>query len=272
MAPNTQSTAANPNGINAFPFLKAHQLPAAYVHPLKKNKNMETRARAGRHHGSLNFGNDLSNALYAFGAPTHPDITNPLPDSESYLRKLPTQNTQHRPTPFTGGPTPTSGAPFPETLRVLDEIVTDFIIEVCHEAVDHATYQGRHKVNPSDIQFVFRNNRAMLGRIRGMTLRSKENKKLRSAVDMDGPTKAGKMTVEQLIELGEAVGEEGTGRGKGRGRGRRKRKLDQIDGAAEVGSPVAGGEADGEGDGSEGDDDADGDGERSAKRARSEIT
>ncbi|ETN40335.1 uncharacterized protein HMPREF1541_04611 [Cyphellophora europaea CBS 101466] len=265
MAPNDTVT-MNPNQVNKFPYLKAHQFPGPYVRPLKKHKAMEYRARAGKHHGTLNFGKDLENALYAYGNPAHPDISDPHADSLTYLNRLPTPNHSHRPHPFhsSGKDAEKNGhqQPFPETLRVLDEIVTDFIIEVCHEAVDHATFEGRHKVNPQDITFVFRNDKAMLGRMRAMSSKSRVIKEQRKMAD-DKPM-GEKMTVDQLMELGEAAGEEGTGKGKGRGKGRRKRKAQDVDDAP---SP-AGGVSDG---GSEDGDGATRDGEEPlAKRARSE--
>ena len=264
----------NPNQINKFPYLKPNQFPGAYVRPLKKHKNMEYRARAGKHHGTLNFGKDLEKALFAYGNPTHPDVVDPHLDSQNYLTRLPTggvpnQLQQRAPHPFHSHSSEHGfAAPFPETLRVLDEIVTDFIIEVCHEAVDHATFEGRHKVNPQDISFVFRNDRAMLGRMRAMASKSKSMKESRKGVaDRENTTK---MTVEQLMELGEAVGEEGTGKGKGRGRGRRKRKVRDGDaGGEDAASPAGGGSDGGDGDG---DDAAAGGPEPPAKRSRSEVT
>lgn len=273
--PRDDGTATmNSNQINKFPYLKPNQFPGAYVRPLKKHKNMEYRARAGKHHGSLNFGKDLEKALFAYGNPTHPDVVDPHLDSQHYLTRLPTAGgaanhlQQRPPHPFhSQSQEHGNAAPFPETLRVLDEIVTDFIIEVCHEAVDHATFEGRHKVNPQDISFVFRNDRAMLGRMRAMASKSKSMKESRKGVADREPTN--KMTVEQLMELGEAVGEEGTGKGKGRGRGRRKRKVRDADaGGEDAPSPAGGASEGGDGEGEDGGDVA----EAPAKRARSEVT
>ena len=46
--------------------------------------------------------------------------------------------------------------PLPETVRVLDAIVTDFVIENCHQAAQVATYAGRQKVKLDDFRFVMR--------------------------------------------------------------------------------------------------------------------
>src|SRR3954469_23865184 len=98
---------------------------------------MEPRARAGRHKASLNFGPELSALLFAYGAPTHPDIVAPIgASSQRYLNSNGTTtnsnntNSNTEPKPF--------NQPFPETVRVLDEILTDFIIETCHNAVGAA--------------------------------------------------------------------------------------------------------------------------------------
>ena len=43
--------------------------------------------------------------------------------------------------------------PLPETIRCLDEIVTDFIIETCHTAAASATYAHRAKIKVDDFKF-----------------------------------------------------------------------------------------------------------------------
>ena len=212
---------------------------------------MEPRARAGRHKSSLNFGKELTNFLYAYGAPTHPDLLDPQPDSAHYLNRVPTDNTSHRPTSF--------NHPFPETLRVLDEIVTDFIIETCHEAVSHAALVGRQKLTVHDFKFVIHKDRAKLGRVQTLMatgVRMGKERKL-GLTEMDGPP--GRMKVDALMTLGDFAGEEGTGKGKGRGRGRRRKRKAQSQ------EPEGGSEKD--------DDDDDGRSERSrsVKRVRSDL-
>jgi transcription initiation factor TFIID subunit 13 len=272
---------SNPNTVNKFPYLKPHQFPGAYVRPLKKHKNMEYRARAGKHHTQLNFGKELEKALYGYGNASHPDIVDPHPDSRSYLARpitatsgagqynVPVQPPgQHRPpAPFKSGePDQGGAAPFPETVRVLDEVVTDFVIEVAHEAVDHATYEGRHKVNLQDVHWVFRNDRLMLGRIKEMFRKANNLKNDRKGLDDSGLKDGKKFTVEALQELGEVVGEEGTGKGKGRGRGKRRKRAETAereDEGDEGGSGMDGGsEVELE----------DGASTRPPKRARSEVT
>lgn len=250
MAPldkDTDAPAANSTRdihANKFPYLKPHQSPAAYLRPLKKHKNMEPRARAGRYHGSLQFSNDLTQALYAFGATTHPDIADPHPDSHDYLARLPGAG---RSAPYVGS-AGVPATPYPETLRVLDEIFTDFLIEVSNEAVDHATYEGRHKVNPGDVKFVFRKDKTMLGRISQMERRGKGIKEAKKTVDMAADAGAGaigalgfgmgaggpgggrgggagnnKISADHYNLIADWAGEERTGKGKGRGRGKRGR-------------------------------------------------
>ena len=122
-------------------------------------------------------------------------------------------------------------APLPETLRVLDEIVTDFIIETCHSASAHASYAHRQKLNAKDFEFVLRKDEIKMGRVREMLSKKSgidNEKKLVEDKKGGGGRGAGGggLAVEDLMAMGEIVGEEGTGKGKGRGRGkRRKRKL-----------------------------------------------
>lgn len=189
---------------------------------------MEPRARAGRHKGNLNFGPELSSLLYAYGAPTHPDIVHPIgPSSRLYLSQLPTPNATHAPTPFT--------QPFPETVRVLDEILTDFIIETCHNAVSVATYSGRAKLKLSDFEFVLGRDAVKLGRVQEMFKKKRDIDNKKKLFDTNEGREGTKITVGDLVNLGEVVGEEGTGKGKGRGRGRR-RKRDREEDHANVGA------------------------------------
>ncbi|KAL9122162.1 MAG: hypothetical protein Q9187_001277, partial [Circinaria calcarea] len=97
----------------------------------------EPRARAARQKGQLNFETELKQLLYAFG-----DDINPLP----------------------------------ETVRVLDEMVTDFIIEICHEAARAASYAGRQKVKVEDFMFAIRKNPVFLGRVQELMDMEKELK------------------------------------------------------------------------------------------------
>ncbi|KAG7004698.1 hypothetical protein G7Y79_00024g056480 [Physcia stellaris] len=74
----------------------------------------EPRARAARHKGQLNFESEIRTYLYAFG-----DVKDPLD----------------------------------ETVRVLDELATDFVIETCHKANQVANLSGRQKVKDARKQF-----------------------------------------------------------------------------------------------------------------------
>lgn len=88
---------------------------------------MEPRARAGKNVGKMNFGNvELSSLLYGCG-----DVRHPLP----------------------------------ETMKVLDEIATEFIQGLSFEATRMAQYSGRQKVKYEDFEFSFRRNPQYLGRV-----------------------------------------------------------------------------------------------------------
>lgn len=235
---------------------------------------MEPRARAGRHKANLNFGPELSALLFAYGAPTHPDIVAPIgASSQRYLSNTTTtaaassnaaSNTE--PKPFT--------QPFPETVRVLDEILTDFIIETCHNAVSVASYSGRAKLKLSDFEFVLRRDAVKLGRVQEMFKKKRDIDNKKKLFDTNEGREGTKMAVGDLVNLGEVVGEEGTGKGKGRGRGRRK-KRERDDGAAVAGAGGAGDDArsgvgGGRGDSVAAGDDMDVD-ERASKKSRSEV-
>lgn len=120
---------------------------------------------------------------------------------------------------------PKQSEPYLETLRCLDEIVTDFIIETCHAAVEVATYAGRQKLKPSDFEFMLRKDAQKLGHVQTMLERKKEidnAKKVTNFDDLGGA--GGRIGVDDLAALAQEAGEEGTRKGVGRGRGRRKRE------------------------------------------------
>ncbi|POR38142.1 Transcription initiation factor TFIID subunit 13 [Tolypocladium paradoxum] len=102
---------------------------------------MEPRARAGKNVGKMNFShNELAQLLFAHG-----DVKNPLP----------------------------------ETIRVLDEILTDFMQSIAFEATRAAHYSGRQKIKYEDFEFAFRKNPAFLGKVQEVFEKQKEIKKAR---------------------------------------------------------------------------------------------
>ncbi|RDA82553.1 hypothetical protein CP532_2778 [Ophiocordyceps camponoti-leonardi (nom. inval.)] len=102
---------------------------------------MEPRARAGKNVGKMNFShNELAQLLYAHG-----DVKNPLPD----------------------------------TVRVLDEILTDFMQSIAFEATRVAHYSGRQKIKYEDFEFAFRKNPSFLGKVQEVFEKQREIKKAR---------------------------------------------------------------------------------------------
>ncbi|KZF25560.1 TFIID-18kDa-domain-containing protein [Xylona heveae TC161] len=104
----------------------------------------EPRARAARHKGQQNFAPDLKALLFAYGD-----------DRE----------------------------PLPETVKVLDEIVTDYIIETCHEAALSASYSRRAKIKVDDFKFALRRDPQKLGRVQELLTMDKVLKQARRQFD-----------------------------------------------------------------------------------------
>lgn len=75
--------------------------------------------------------------------------------------------------------------PLPETVKILDEIVTDYIIETCHEAAAIAHHARRAKIKLDDFKFMLRRDTAKLGRVSEMLDKEKELKRQRKAFDTD---------------------------------------------------------------------------------------
>ena len=83
--------------------------------------------------------------------------------------------------------------PLPETVRVLDDIVSDFIIETCHGAAQAAQISGRQKIKVDDFKFAIRKNEEMLGRVQELLGMDRELKEARKQFD----TGEGKVGLER---------------------------------------------------------------------------
>ncbi|KAI9039486.1 putative transcription initiation factor TFIID subunit 13 [Aspergillus affinis] len=148
-------------------------------------KMAEPRARAARHKGQMNFSSELRLLLLAYGDPSpHPSFPS---------------------------------EPLPETVRVLDEIVTDFILEMCHGAAQYASYSRRQKIKVDDFRFALRRDPNKLGRVQELLRMERELKEARKAFDQNddqvGNLKdAGKKGLEELGEG--ADGKKSKGKGK----------------------------------------------------------
>ena len=87
------------------------------------------------------------------------------------------------------GDTPPS---LPSTIRTLDEIVTDFIIEACHEAALCASYSRRAKIKVDDFKFTLRKDGRKLGRVADMLAKDADMKKERRGFDFEDEMRAAK--------------------------------------------------------------------------------
>lgn len=112
--------------------------------------------------------------------------------------------------------------PLPETVRVLDEIVTDYIIETCHEAAAVAHHARRAKIKLDDFKFMLRRDTGKLGRVSEMLETDKELKRKRKAFDTDEGA---------VLQKGDAKEDEEpqAKRGKGDDEGERKKKKKKKD-------------------------------------------
>ncbi|PGH19150.1 hypothetical protein AJ80_04230 [Polytolypa hystricis UAMH7299] len=172
----------------------------------EKSGMAEPRVRVTRHHGRLNFENDLRHLLHAYGDPSPSDSTNPGPHD-----------------------------PLPETLRVLDEITTDFIIETAHGAAAVAHTAGRQKVKVDDFKFMLRGDPTKLGRVQELFRIEHELKEARKAFDQNDD----KVIAAKKGGGGAALGEElaagsEAGASKKGGKGAKKRGGEDEDGASSV--------------------------------------
>ncbi|KXG51601.1 Histone-fold [Penicillium griseofulvum] len=118
-----------------------------------KSAMAEPRARMARHKGQMNFQNELRLLLLAYGDPSpHPSFPN---------------------------------EPLPETVRVLDEIVTDFVLELSHGAAQVAHHARRQKIKVEDFRFALRRDPNKLGRVQELLRMERELKEARKAFDQN---------------------------------------------------------------------------------------
>jgi transcription initiation factor TFIID subunit 13 len=120
-------------------------------------------------------------------------------------------------------------APLNETVRVLDEILTEFIQGVSFEATRAAQHAGRQKVKFEDFEFAMRRNPDYMGKIQEMFEKKKEIEAARKGFniedqlmkdtdkeekaaekdrDRSGPSKRGRKAMSQM-QIGEEDLEEG---------------------------------------------------------------
>ncbi|KAF2461351.1 transcription initiation factor IID, 18kD subunit-domain-containing protein [Lineolata rhizophorae] len=104
--------------------------------------------------------------------------------------------------------------PLPETVRVLDEIITDYIIETCHGAALSASYSRRAKIKVDDFKFTLRRDPQKLGRVTELLALDKEFKKKRKAFEVD-EGELGKEAAKDEAGKGGAGGKTGVASGAG---------------------------------------------------------
>ncbi len=133
-------------------------------------------------------------------------------------------------------------SPLPETVRVLDEIITDYIIETCQTAARAAEYSGRQKIKTEDFKFAIRRDELASGRVNDLLSTEKEIRKARKQFD-DTEGKKGLERGGRKRKADEIFGEdEEDGKGKGR-RGKRRVKR-ESEGVEEDGGDLDVGEED----------------------------
>ena len=117
--------------------------------------------------------------------------------------------------------TPTTSTSLPSTVAVLDEILTDFIIETCHGAALSASYSRRQKIKVDDFKWVLRKDERLLGRVLEQLWRERKMKDERRIMDFEKVEGGGMAGLEEIAEAGGAAQDM-----KVKKRRRRKRNAD----------------------------------------------
>lgn len=114
-------------------------------------------------------------------------------------------------------------------MRVLDEIVTDFVLEMCHGAAQYASYSRRQKIKVDDFRFALRRDPNKLGRVQELLRMERELKEARKAFDQNDDQVANlKDAKKGLEDLGEGGGADGK-KSKGKGKRGARRDSDVTD-------------------------------------------
>lgn len=118
--------------------------------------------------------------------------------------------------------------PLPETVRVLDEIVTDFILEMCHGAAQCASYARRQKIKVDDFRFALRRDPNKLGRVQELLRMERELKEARKAFDQNDDQVANlkEAGAKGLADLDSVDGAPAGKKGKGKAKGKRAMRRD----------------------------------------------
>ena len=101
--------------------------------------------------------------------------------------------------------------PLDETVRIVDEIATDFLIETCHTAAKAADVSGRTKLKLDDFKFAIRRDELLTGRTKELHSSDKELKDARRQLDIAegkvGLERGGRKRKEDRTEEKEVVKE-----------------------------------------------------------------
>ncbi|PKY00895.1 TFIID-18kDa-domain-containing protein [Aspergillus campestris IBT 28561] len=197
-APAPQNTTAAPAGSTATTPGKCTSTATSAAAPKKPAKMAEPRARMARHKGQMNFSSELRLLLLAYGDPSpHPSFPS---------------------------------EPLPETVRVLDEIVTDFVLEMCHGAAQYASYSRRQKIKVDDFRFALRRDPNKLGRVQELLRMERELKEARKAFDQNDDQVANLKDAKKGMEdVGEGGGGADGKKSKGKGKRGARRDSDVTD-------------------------------------------
>lgn len=132
---------------------------------------MEPRARAAKNLGKMTFNNT---ERMSFSSSSSSSSSATYAKTQPWLTRAVTQLL------YAHGDVQN---PLPETIRVLDEIATDFIQSLAFDATRAANYAGRQKVKFEDFEFVFRKNPMFLGKVQEVIEKKSEIDSARKIID-----------------------------------------------------------------------------------------
>ena len=111
--------------------------------------------------------------------------------------------------------------------------MTDFILEICHNAQQYANYSRRQKIKVDDFRFALRRDPNKLGRVQELLRMERELREARKAFDQNDDQVAnirdvaGRKDLEDVPDDETAIGKKSRGRGK-RGPGKKYAEVEEI--------------------------------------------
>lgn len=119
--------------------------------------------------------------------------------------------------------------PHPESVAVLEDILQDYIVSVCHEAFRMAMTANRQKIKVDDFKFAIRNDYKKLGRVDELLVMQREIAEARKTFDNSEGKSLSKAYNQKTAESEQVKEAKGKKKEKEKKERKKKKKAEQED-------------------------------------------